>query len=82
MNSCHVLLGGSHVEEVLEFSSSELVVSILSNERLLLLRSLDIPEIVVWNSFQDFLLSGALQTAVIGRLKISREVVLAILEYS
>jgi hypothetical protein len=82
MNSCHVSLGGSHVEEVLEFSSSKLVVSILSNERLLLLRSLDIPEIVVWNSFQDFLLCGALQTAVIGRLKISREVVLAILENS
>ena len=44
-----VLFGGSHLEEVLEFSTSEWVVSIGSDVRLFHLWGLDVPEYVLWN---------------------------------
>ena len=80
MDSVHVLFGGSHLEEVFELSTSEWVVSVLSHDWLGYLRSLDIPEVVVWNVVEYFLFSVGSQTSVIGSFKIFRVIVFSFLE--
>jgi hypothetical protein len=76
------LLGGTHFEEVLVLTTSEVVVPVHSVDWGLLLWSLDIPENVIWNGVEDLFLSCSLHAALVGVSKISCEIVLFTLEES
>lgn len=79
-NSLEELVVQPHVEEVIVLSASEWVIFILSNVHVSSLWGLDVPEVMVWDWFQDLLLGGSSQTSVVGGLQIFGEVVLTIFE--
>lgn len=51
-----VLLSVTHFEEVVVFSAAVLIVAILAEETSLLLRPLDVPEVMSRNRLEDLLL--------------------------
>ena len=70
-----VVLGITHFEEVVEFFTSEWIVSILFDVHSLTLWLLDVPEDVVWNSIKDLGLSCSSQRVLVSVFEILNIVV-------